>query len=79
MPKPKYTSRILTPEETKDFTWAISQNDLNALAAAERRQRYEQLQRQLRRTQLTLDLLDLLLNAIGVVLWVTLLLWIFSP
>jgi hypothetical protein len=79
MPKPKYTSRILTPEETKDFTWAISQNDLNALAAAERRQRYEQLQRSLRRTQFIFDLLGLLLIAIGAILTVKLLLRSFSP
>ncbi len=57
----------------------LDPHDLDAFAAAERRQRYEHLQRQLRRTQMLLDLLCLLLIAIGVVLVVRLLLWIFSP
>ncbi len=51
----------------------------NAFAAAERRQRYEQLQRRLRRTQFIFDLLGLLLIAIGVILAVKLLLRSFSP
>jgi len=51
----------------------------SAAAASERRQRYEHLQRRLRRTQLVLDLLGLLLIALAVVLAVKLLLRTFSP
>ncbi len=56
----------------------LDPHDLDAFAAAERRQRYEQLQRRLRRTQLILDLLGLLLIAIGVIFIVKLLLQSFS-